>query len=281
MHDEKYPLITDRHDPQFLGIRSLQSEIGRQRSGLYLIEGIRHLVRACDQNLPLELLIVEPSILSNPFGQKLVRRLRKSGVKSIRLSAQLYRELTLASEPQGVGAVLRQRWSSLNQLKVSRNSLCLVIESVDQPGNLGTMLRTAEAAGVSGVFLIGTGCDPWDPACVRASMGALFSQKLIRCTVRECADWARRAGVSLVGSSPRGLLSYKSLRCRWPAALLIGNEKQGLSPELMDGCNFVVRIPMQDGCDSVNAAVASGVLLFELSSQMPHSRTARLEPKRP
>jgi len=281
MHDEKYPLITDRHDPQFLGIRSLQSEIGRQRSGLYLIEGIRHLVRACDENLPLDLLIVEPSILSNPFGQKLVRRLRKAGVKSIRLSAQLYRELTLASEPQGVGAVLRQRWSSLNQLKESRNSLWLVIESVDQPGNLGTMLRTAEAAGVSGVSLIGTGCDPWDPACVRASMGALFSQKLIRCTVRECADWARRAGVSLVGSSPRGLLNYKSLHCRWPAALLIGNEKQGLSPELMDTCNFVVRIPMRDGCDSVNAAVASGVLLFELSSQMPHSRTARLEPKRP
>jgi TrmH family RNA methyltransferase len=238
---------------------------------LFLVEGIRHIARAIEKGVSFELLFVDPSVLSNPFGQKLTRRIRQSGVPSLRLTRQLYSELTLAAEPQGVGAVLRQRWFRLPELRVARNSLWLAVESVDQPGNLGTILRTAEAAGVAGVFLLGDGADPWDPACVRATMGSLFSQKLVRCTIREFASWARSSKLAIIGSSPTGIMNYKDLRCRWPALLLIGNEKQGLSQELMDACNFVVRIPMRAGCDSVNAAVAAGVLLFELSSHAPGS----------
>jgi TrmH family RNA methyltransferase len=267
MHEDKYPLITDSRDSRYLNLQRLQTHTGRSQSGQYIIEGIRHLARAVEQNARIEMIFVDPSLLSNPFGQKLARRLRQSGVPSIRLDRRLYRQLTLAAEPQGVGAVLRQRWSSLADLKAKPGSLWLAVESVDQPGNLGTILRTAEAAGVAGVFLLGQGADPWDPACIRASMGALFSQKLVCCAVRDFVDWARSSKLSIVGSSPAGLLSYKNLRCRWPVVLLIGSEKLGLSPELLDACDFTVRIPMQAGCDSVNAAVAAGVLLFELSSQ--------------
>jgi len=265
MHEDKNPLITDPRDLRYLKLQRLQTESGRSRSGQYIVEGIRHLARAVEQNAAIETLFTDPSVLSNPFGQKLTRRLRQSGVPAVRLDRRLYRQLTLAAEPQGVGAVIRQRWFSLPELKVPRDSLWLAVESVDQPGNLGTILRTAEAAGVSGVFLLGQGSDPWDPACIRASMGAIFSQKLVRCTAREFSTWARSSRLTIVGSSPAGLLSYKALRCRWPAVLLIGSEKLGLSPELLDACDFTVRIPMRPGCDSVNAAVAAGVLLFELA----------------
>lgn len=269
MHEKQYPLVSNSRDPRFLALRSLQTESGRFRTGNYLIEGIRHLARAVEQESPIQELFFDPSILANPFGQKLVRRLRQSGVPGIRLAPELYRQLTLANEPQGVGAVLRQRWTQLDALKPARDSLWLAVESVDLPGNLGTILRTAEAAGVAGVFLLGEQTDPWDPACVRASMGSLFALRLMRCTAKELAVWARSLQVTMLGSSPQGLLDFKAIRCRWPSVLLIGSERRGLSDELMEAADWTVRISMHGSCDSINAAVAAGALLFEMAGQRP------------
>jgi TrmH family RNA methyltransferase len=271
MHEKKYPLVIDPRDARFLSLRSLQSERSRLRTGLYLIEGIRHVARAMEQHAPIQSLFVEPSALFNPFGQKLARRIRRSGVPGIRLATDLYRELTLASEPQGIGAVVRQQCSRIEEIRPARDSLWLAVESVDQPGNLGTIIRTAEATGVSGIILLGTDVDPWNPACVRASMGSLFSPRMVRCTNQEFYGWARSCGVAIVGSSPHGMMDFKAFRSRWPAVLLVGSERQGLSQDLLEASDFVLRISMQSCCDSINAAVAAGVLLFEMSSQRKKS----------
>jgi TrmH family RNA methyltransferase len=267
MNENKYPLISNVRDPRFLALRSLQTPQGRSRTGLYIIEGIRHVVRAVEHNAPIEFIFVEPSVLSNPFGQKLARRLRKKGIPGIRLSHQLYRDLTLAAEPQGIGGVLRQQWNSLSSLRVEPNTFWLAVESIESPGNLGTIIRTAEAAGTRGIFVLNADCDPCDPATVRATMGSLFSQRLVKCSPREFTDWARWNGVAIVASSPAGLMDYKALRYRFPAVLVIGSEKRGLSDQLLETADFVVRIPMRGSCDSINAAVAAGVLLFEMASQ--------------
>lgn len=266
MH-EKYPLVSNPRDSRFLALRSLQTPQDRFRTGLYIIEGIRHLARAVEHNAPIESLFLEPSVLSNPFGQKLARRLRKGGIPGIRLSCQLYRDLTLAAEPQGIGAVLRQKWTPLSSLKLEPDSLWLAVESIESPGNLGTIIRTAEAAGANGIFLLDADCDPYEPATVRATMGSLFSQKLIRCSPGEFIAWAKSNGVATVASSPVGLMDYKGLRYRFPSVLVIGSEKRGLSGQLLETADFIVRIPMKGGCDSINAAVAAGVLLFEMASQ--------------
>jgi TrmH family RNA methyltransferase len=179
----------------------------------------------------------------------------------------LYQQLTLANEPQGIGAVLRQQWFNLSQINLTQFPFWLAVESVDLPGNLGTILRSADAAGASGVILVGDGADPHDPACVRATMGALFSLKMVRCTLREFGQWARTNDVAIVGSSPHGLVSYRRFCCRWPAVLVVGSERDGLSEELLEICNFVLRIPMREKSDSINAAVAAGILLFELAGQ--------------
>jgi TrmH family RNA methyltransferase len=266
MHETKYPVADHPRDPRFLTLRLLQTPQGRSRTGRYIVEGIRHLARAVEQNAPIESVFLDPSVLSNPFGQKLAQQLRKRGVPGVRLSHQLYRDLTLAAEPQGIGAVVRQQWIPLASVPVARNGFWLAVESIDSPGNLGTIIRTAEAAGVSGIFVLDSESDPYDPAAVRASMGSLFSQELTRCQPREFAEWARARGVAVVGSSPAGLLDYKDLRCRWPAALLVGSEKRGLSEHAAEIADFIVRIPMSGGCDSINVSVAAGVLLFEFSS---------------
>jgi len=267
VNENKYPLISLPSDPRIRALRDLQTPNGRSNTGKYLIEGIRHVARACEEQVQIDLLFVDPSALSNPFGQKLVRHIRQNGVPAIRLAPKVYREITRASEPQGIGAVLRQRWFSVDELRPERNSLWLAVESVDQPGNLGTIIRTAEAAGASGIFLLGQGADPLDPACLRATMGAFFSQKLVPCSTWEFARWARLHNVAIVGSSPQGLMNYRDFRCRWPAVLLVGSERQGLSQQLIDTTDFVVRIPMHGRSDSINAAVAAGILLFELSSR--------------
>jgi len=267
MHENKYPFVNNSRDPRFLALHSLQTHQGRLRTGLYIIEGIRHLARAVEHNATIESVFVDPSVLSNPFGQKLAKRLLKHGSPGIRLSHNLYRDLTLAGEPQGIGAVLRQRWTPLSNVKIDPKFLSLAVESIESPGNLGTMIRTAEAAGVTGVFILNSDCDPHDPATVRATMGSLFSQKLILCSPKEFTNWAKSNRVAVVASSPAGLMNYKALRYRFPAVLMIGSEKRGLSDQLLEAADFVVRIPMNGSCDSINAAVAAGVLLFEISSQ--------------
>lgn len=267
MHENKYPVVNHARDPRFLTLRYLQSSQGRSRTGRYIIEGIRHLARAVEQHAPIESVFLDPSVLSNPFGQKLARQLRQRGVSGVRLSHQLYCDLTLAADAQGIGAVLRQRWTPLAEVTVDRNSLWLAVEDLESPGNLGTTIRTAEAVGVTGIFMLGADCDPYDPATVRATMGSLFSQSLTRCLPRELSVWARSNGVAIVGSSPSGLLDYKALSYRFPSVLLIGSEKLGLSEQLLDAADFMVRITMRGHCDSINAAVAAGVLLFEMSSQ--------------
>jgi TrmH family RNA methyltransferase len=267
MNENKYPLVTYPRDPRFLTLRSLQTPQDRSRTGLYIIEGIRHVARAVEHNAPIESVFLDPSVLSNSFGRKLARRLRKRCIPGIRLSHQLYLDLTLATEPQGIGAILRQKWTSLDEVRARPNLLWLAVESIESPGNLGTIIRTTEAAGATGTFILNRDCDPYDPATVRATMGSLFSQKLIRCSPHEFTNWAKSNGVAVVASSPAGLMDYKALSYRFPAALIIGSEKRGLFTQVLEVADFVVRIPMLGGCDSINAAVAAGVLLFEMSSQ--------------
>lgn len=267
MHEHKEHLISHILDPQFLSLRSLQTPTGRFRTGLYLIEGIRHVARALETRSPIHSVFIDPSRLSNPFARRLAQKLRRMGIPALKLSPQIYQKLTLAAEPQGIGAVVKQQWASFADIQPPPDSLWLAIESLDSPGNLGTIVRTAEATGIAGIFMIGSNTDPWDPAAVRASMGSLFSQKFVRCSAREFTDWAKTFGVTIIGSSPAGLLDYKALRWRWPAALLIGSEKYGLSEHLIEASNFMVRIPMLGRGDSINAAVAAGVLLYEMFNQ--------------
>jgi RNA methyltransferase, TrmH family len=176
MHENKYPVVSHPRDPRLLTLRSLQLPQGRSRTGRYIIEGIRHLARAVEHNAPIESVFLEPSVLSNPFGQKLARRRHNRGIPGIRLSHELYRDLTLAGEPQGIGAVIRQQWTPLSNLKLEP-SLWLTVESIESSGNLGTIIRTAEAAGASKIFVLGPDCDPTRPRDSSSDHGpAVFAE---------------------------------------------------------------------------------------------------------
>jgi MRM3-like substrate binding domain len=160
MHENKPSLVTHPRDPRFLTLRSLQTPQGRSRTGLYLIEGIRHLARAVEQHAPIQSVFFDPSVLSNHFGRKLARRLRSSGVRSAQLSPQRYRELTLAAEPQGIGAVLRQQCIPLADLPGSSR-----VARAPSPANKNDKASVASAPNRIGKGMASEACPERSRRC--------------------------------------------------------------------------------------------------------------------
>ncbi len=273
-------LIYSRHDPAIRKLRSLQSREGRDRTGQFLIEGIRPLAQAVRQGERVETLVVAPQLLTNMLGRKLVKQLRIAGTPCYRLTPEVYHSLSQAEEPQGVAAVMKQRWENLEQVRPSRGLCWLAVEAVQSAGNLGTILRTNEAVGGSGVILIGDTVDPYDPATVRASMGALFNQKFVRTTVASFGEWKQRHQCLLVGTSPSAPTEYKALAFPSSLILLMGGEKKGVSPEVQALCDTMVKIPMVGRGDSLNLAIAAGILLYEVFDQR-RQQAARSNPVSP
>ena len=260
-------LIYSRHDAAIRRFRNLQGREGRERTGQFLIEGIRPLAQAVEQGERVETLIVAPDLLTNMLGRRLVKQLRIAGTPSCRLTTEVFHSLSQAEEPQGVAAVMRQRWQVLEQVRPSRGLCWIAIESVQSAGNLGTILRTSEAVGGSGVILIGETVDPYDPTTVRASMGALFNQKFVRASPEAFGAWKQRHQYALIGTSPSAALDYRAVTYPGSLVLLMGGEKRGVSPGVQAMCDTMVKIPMVGRSDSLNLAVAAGVLLYEVFDQ--------------
>lgn len=233
------------------------------------MEGLRIIGEAIHQGAEIENLIIAPELLVSPFGQQLVQEARRRGFLISEVSASVFKSIALKEGPQGLAALVRQRWYPLQAMRSKESSLWIALSEVADPGNLGTILRTGDAVGANGVILLDNTTDPYDPTAIRASMGAVFDQKLIRCSFGEFAAWKANNEFTLVGTSDKADQDYR--RVKYPAAavlvLLMGSERQGLSEEQWRLCDVVVRIPMVGHSDSLNLAVATGIVLYEVFYQ--------------
>lgn len=244
-------------------IPHLMSRRGRDRSGSFWIEGVRNFLQAHAFHASFRSVIVSEVLLRNAVARKLVRQLGAAGVPIARVSPERFRTVSTAAHASGVGAILRQRWKPIVEARA--DGLCwLVVERIASPGNLGTMVRTAEAVGARGVFFVGPQADPYDPAVIRGSMGGLFSLDYVRTTVAGLASWSRQHNVRLVGLSPEAETLWTEGPIDRPVALVIGEERRGLSEALRRLCETCVRLPMTGSADSLNVGVATGVMLYEL-----------------
>jgi RNA methyltransferase, TrmH family len=178
--------------------------------------------------------------------------------------------LAAKDRAQGLGVVVRQRWESLARLDANAGHRWVALDTVQYPANLGTILRTCDAVGAAGVILLGDTADPYDPAAVRASVGAIFALRLARASFAELFEWKRRNRVMVVGTSPTATLDYRSVAYKPPVVLLMGSEPRGLAREQQDMCDAVVTIPMVGRSDSLNLAVATSVVLYEIFHQHQH-----------
>jgi TrmH family RNA methyltransferase len=259
--------ISERHNAGIRRIRKLKVREERERAGVFFVEGIRFVAQAVQHHAEIETLLVAPKLLVHPFGQKLARQMRRGGTPCLEVTPEVFYSLSQAEETQGIGAVVRQRWERLERVKPSEGLCWVALDAVQFAGNLGTILRTCDAVGAAGVILIGPTIDPYHPAAVRASMGGMFSQRFVRTSCAEFAAWKQRHGCMLVGTSPAAPIDYHAVAYQAPIVLFMGGEKRGLPPGYQSLCDVMVKIPMVGQSDSLNLAVATSVMLYELFNQ--------------
>lgn len=265
-------MITSASNERVKAIRRLQERKARQESGLFFVEGLRVVAEAVEQSAAVETLVVAPDLLRSEFGQRLVAGQRARNVEVLEVSAEVFQRLSVKEGPQGLAAVIRQHWCNLEAVDFKPGSALssgtwVALDSVADPGNLGTILRTHDAVGGQGVILLDQSTDPYDPSAARASMGALFTQKLVHATFAQFASWKRAVGVPVVGTSDKASSDYHAYRYPGSLVLLMGSEREGLMKHHLDLCDAVVSIPMLGKSDSLNLAVATAVVLYEILNQ--------------
>jgi TrmH family RNA methyltransferase len=265
--NQRESVISSRNNPLVKSIRSLESRKERERTGLFFVEGLHLVAAAAQQGAEIETCVVAPDLLSSAFGRELAQAQRDRGARYIEVTADVFQSLATKERAQGIGLVIRQRWETLARVQPGAEQCWVALDTVQYPGNLGTIIRTCDAVGGAGVILLGNTTDPYDPAAVRASVGAIFSQRLARASFEQFAAWQRRHGVMVVGTSPAAPLEYQVVAYRPPLVLLMGSEPRGLSPEQQALCDVVVTIPMVGRGDSLNLAVATGIMLYEIFNQ--------------
>jgi TrmH family RNA methyltransferase len=246
-------------------IKRLQADRAHRDSRrTFFIEGVRNVVQAIESGFHIETLVSSEKLLIVPIARKLVRDRCRSGTPTLHISPETFRQISTTHHASGVGAIVSQRWSPLHAAS-PRAGLCwAVLEAVRSEGNLGCLIRTSEAIGGAGFILVGPMVDPFDPAVVRASMGALFRQTLIRTNRPSLRNWLRRHRCRVIGASPDGSAELHCFDYPRPTILVLGEERQGLSPFLRELCSDLVRIPMVGAADSLNLAVAGSLLLYEV-----------------
>jgi TrmH family RNA methyltransferase len=271
-------LITSRNHPALRRIRALHARPEREQTGLFLIDGMRLLAQAAQHRIRFDTLVVAPALLHHAFAKKLVRQIQRTGVPYLEVTPEVLHSVAQSDNPQGVAAVVQQEWTPIAQADPQAGLCWLAVTQVQSCGNLGTLIRTCEAVGAAGVILLSPGPDPYDPACVRASMGSLFALQYVRTTVGEFLRWKERCQGVLVGTSPTAAVDYQEANYPRPTILFMGWEREGMSAEEQNLCNLMVRIPMAGRCDSLNLAVASSVMLYEVFNQHRRAPTFEGEP---
>jgi TrmH family RNA methyltransferase len=260
------PTVTSRANPKIKQARSLRERKARAASGLFLVEGTFHIGAALEMSAALDYVLYADELLDTPFARGLIGKLNERGIETLETTAEILESLTDKEHQQGLLAVAHQSLGSLSSLIPQPSSLLVAIVAPQDPGNLGSILRTMDAAGAEALVLLDGGVDPYHPSAVRAAMGAHFTRLIAQASFADFAAWARQHGVHVYGSSAHASADYREATYTRPAALLLGSEREGLSSSQLAACELVVKMPMHGKVTSLNLSVAAGILLYEIAS---------------
>lgn len=263
--------ITSSRNPRVKVLRSLRLRKYRQQEGRFLIEGIRVVEEALTCGAPVETLVYAPELLVSKRARALVEQIAPA--QRLALSAQVFHTLSDRDDPQGIAAVVRIEERSLADISPAGDLLVLVAYQLRDPGNLGTIIRTADAAGASGVVVVEPSVDLYDPQTVRATMGSLFALPVVRLgDETSLEDWCRELRVTglpllVVASSAHGQRLHYEVEYRRPLVLLLGSERYGLPLPVREQADVLVRLPMIGRATSLNVSAAAAALVYEVIRQ--------------
>lgn len=259
--------ITGFSNPLLKEIRSLREKKHRKRAGKFLAEGLRIMTEAREVGFIPEMLFRVKGREVHALEIALETEVLAAGGDVIETSAEIMSKLSGKDNAQAVVGVYRDHGTALGEIDRSAAPIWLVAQAMRDPGNLGTMLRTGDAVGAGGIILIDECTDPFSVEAVRASMGAVFTQKIAQCRWAEFIAWLRKGDGQLVGTSLQTDVDYQQANYAAPCFILTGNEAQGLPDEYEMQCDLLVKMPMRGKADSLNAAVATAVMAYEVLNQ--------------
>ena len=261
--NETFDHITSASNPLIKQLRSLERKKGRNETGLFLAEGARLIEQALAQDWQIETLITSNAGAERDYVQALASRAQAQGARLIQVPDRLAGSIARKDNPQAVIAAIRQRDLTLDETLSDGAGLWIGLYECRDPGNLGTILRTADCAGAAGVILIENCCDPYSVEAVRASMGSLFDVRLARADFESFNAWRQKVGLNMVAASVNGATAHVGVDFDQPSLILMGNEQAGLPSAIEAACDTLCLIPMRGGADSLNLAQATAIMLYE------------------
>jgi TrmH family RNA methyltransferase len=259
------PPVTSVANPLIKRARALAQRKHRDAEGAFVVEGIRGVWQAVESGAPVETLIVAPALLTSEPARRMVEAQRAAGSRVVAVSAAAYERFAEREHPSGLAAIVRIEERGLSDLAVTPRALFVALHETGNPGNLGAILRSMDAVAANGLIILGNATDPYHPTAIKASMGAIFTIPVVRAlTIQALLSWCRAHDIGVVTTSTQANVDHWSARYPEPCLLLFGSEGQGLPAVRLQAGDLAVRIPMQGHVDSLNLAIATGILLYEV-----------------
>ncbi len=256
--------VTSLANPIIKDIKALSDKKARQETGTFLAEGLKLVIDAIELGWTIRTLVYAKAAKGKPLVDQMAARTVAAGGLVLEVNEKVLSSITRRDNPQMVVGIFDQRWKALKDIRPKPGETYVALDRVRDPGNLGTIIRTADAAGASGVIMVGETTDPFSLETVRATMGSVFAVPVTHASVDEFLAWKKNAGVSVVATHLAGAVDYRTIDYKKkPVVLLMGNEQSGLPGALASQADALARIPQQGRADSLNLAVATAVMLFE------------------
>jgi TrmH family RNA methyltransferase len=257
--------VTSLSNPLVKDIKALALKKFRDEQHAFMAEGLKLVIDALDLGWRIRTLVFAKAAQGNPAIEKVAARTVASGALVLEVSEKVLSAITRRDNPQMVVGVFAQKYTALKDVRPAGDDVWVALDRVRDPGNLGTVIRTIDAVGARGLILVGDTTDPFSLETVRATMGSVFAVPIARASTLEFLAWRKGFAGLVAGTHLKGAVDYRSVDyAGWPVLLLMGNEQQGLPDELAAACDRLVRIPQAGRADSLNLAVATGVMLYEV-----------------
>jgi RNA methyltransferase, TrmH family len=260
-------MIESFKNPKVKYVQKLRQRRFRDDEKRFLIEGYRELLRASEGNVRIELLFICQELFLGDNEHSLIAHWEKQGVTIFPCSKAIFEKISYRDRPDGLLAVAGHLSYTMMDLEWNENSFILVAESIEKPGNLGTILRSADASGVDALIVCDRCTDIHNPNVVRASVGTLFSLPVIETSSQEVIEWLRMNQVKTCAATPSAEKNYTESDLKGPIAIIVGSEQYGLSSLWLNNADLSIKIPMYGHADSLNVATATTLLLYEVVRQ--------------
>ena len=254
--------VTSLANPTVKAVRALHLRKERDETGLFVAEGLKTVTEGVETGHAPRILLHGAEAAGHPLLQKAVQAALAASGEVIEVTEAILAKVSRRDNPQAVVGVFEQVFRPLEVIEPQAARCWVALHRVRDPGNLGTIVRTADAAGCGGVILVGECCDPYSVEAVRATMGSIFAVPLTLASEAEFAAWRNGWPGSVVGTLLSAETDYREADYARPTLILMGNEQQGLPPDMAALCDVNVKIPMRGRADSLNLSVATGIMIY-------------------